>query len=179
MMPAANIEGQDMSFAKFVATATRSLLPLAAASLALTGASVHAASPKREATLGGGKGSGPIMSMAQLRTCVAQQSRIEAQNNEMAKAQQQLTADRAEIERNSAALKDEMAALDRTNEEAVKAYVAKAQAHDKVIDDYQDARVPQFNTRVEALQAQRAAYAKDCEGRRYLEDDYKDIKAGK
>jgi hypothetical protein len=45
MMPAANIEGQDMSFAKFVATATRSLLPLAAASLALTGASLHAASP--------------------------------------------------------------------------------------------------------------------------------------
>jgi uncharacterized protein involved in exopolysaccharide biosynthesis len=167
-----------MSFARFTTTA-RCLLPLAAAvGLALAGASAHAASPKREATLGGGKGSGPIMSMAQLRTCVAQQSRIQGQNDEMAKAQQQLTTDRAEIDRNSAALKDELAALDRTNEEAVKAYVAKAQAHDKVIDDYQ-ARVPQFNTQVEALQAQRAAYAKDCEGRRYLEDDYKDIKAGK
>jgi len=167
-----------MSFATFTTTA-RGLLPLAAAvGLALAGASLHAASPKREATLGGGKGSGPIMSMAQLRTCMAQQSRIQGQNDEMAKAQQQLTTDRAEIDRNSAALKDEMAVLDRTSEEAVKAYVAKAQAHDKVIDDYQ-ARVPQFNTQVEALQAQRAAYAKDCEGRRYLEDDYKDIKAGK
>ena len=167
-----------MSFATFTTTA-RCLLPLAAAaSLALAGASLHAAAPKREATLGGGKGSGPIMSMAQLRTCVAQQNRIQGQNDEMAKAQQQLTTDRAEIDRNSTALKDEMATLDRTNEEAVKAYVAKAQAHDKVIDDYQ-ARVPQFNTQVEALQAQRAAYAKDCEGRRYLEDDYKDIKAGK
>jgi hypothetical protein len=29
------------------------------------------------------------------------------------------------------------------------------------------------------LQAERATYAKACEGRRYLEDDYKDIKAGK
>lgn len=167
-----------MSFATFTTIATRCLLPLAAAGLALTGASLHAASPKREATLGGGKGSGPIMSMAQLRSCVAQQSRIQVQNDEMAKAQQQLTTDRTEIDRNSTALKDEMATLDRTNEEAVKAYVAKAQAHDKVIDDYQ-ARVPQFNTQVEALQAQRAVYAKDCEGRRYLEDDYKDIKAGK
>ncbi|HET7793339.1 MAG TPA: hypothetical protein VFL64_08130 [Rhizobacter sp.] len=140
-------------------------------------ASSHAA-PPREGTLGSGKAGGPVMSMSQLRACLAQQSRIAGQSDEMVKAQQQLTADRTELERNGMALKDELAALDRTNKELVEAYVAKAQAHDKSIDDF-EARVPAFNAKVEALQAERAGYAKACEGRRYLEDDYKDIKAGK
>lgn len=56
--------------------------------------------------------------------------------------------------------------------------MARAQAHDKRIDAYQ-ARVPLFNAQVEALNGERTAYAKACEGRRYLEDDYKDVKAGK
>ena len=168
-----------MSFAYFTTTATRYLLPLAAAGLALAGASLHAATPKpREATLGGGKGSGPIMSMAQLRACVAQQAGIQSQNEETAKTQAQLAADRAEIDRGAAALKEGMAVLDRTNKDDVEAYVAKAQAHDKLIDSY-EARVPLFNAKVQALQAERASYLQACEGRRDLEDDYKDIKAGK
>jgi hypothetical protein len=146
------------------------------ACMALATSALHAA--PREGSLGGGKASGPVMSMAQLRACLAQQTRIQSQNDDTAKIQQQLVAERAEIERNEAALKDALAALDRTNKEAVEAHVAKAQAHDKLIDDYQ-ARVPSFNAKVEALQSERAAYAKACEGRRYLEDDYKDIKAGK
>jgi hypothetical protein len=146
------------------------------ASIALVTSPLQAA--PREATLGGGKASGPIMNMTQLRACLAQQTRIQGQNEDTVKIQAQLKTDRAEIDRSAAALKAEMAALDRTNKEAVEAYVAKAQAHDKLIDSY-EAQVPPFNAKVEALQAERAAYAKTCEGRRYLEDDYKDIKAGK
>ncbi|MEO8153014.1 MAG: hypothetical protein ABI605_08090 [Rhizobacter sp.] len=168
-----------MSFAKFLPAVTRCLVPLAAVSLALAGASLHAASPKpREGTLGGGKASGPIMSMAQLRACVAQQSHIQVQADETAKTQKQLSTDRAEIDRSAAALKESMATLDRTNQEAVQVYVDRAKAHDKLIDTY-EAAVPLFNTKAEALQTERADYAKACEGRRYLEDDYKDIKAGK
>jgi hypothetical protein len=168
-----------MSFAHFSAATTRRLLLLVAASLALAAASSHAAPPKlREGSLGAGKASGPIMSMAQLRTCVAQQNRIQGQSEETTKTQQQLTAERAEIDRGAAALKDDLPGVDRTNKEAVEAYVARAKAHDKLIDSY-EARVPPFNVQVEALNAERAAYAKACEGRRYLEDDYKDIQAGK
>ena len=168
-----------MSFAHFSATVSRRLLLLVAASLALAAASLHAAPPKpREGSLGGGKASGPIMSMAQLRACVAQQSRIQRQSDETTQTQQQMTAERAEIDRGAAALKDDLPGVDRTNKEAVEAYVARAQAHDKLIDSYQ-ARVPPFNVQVEALNAERIAYAKACEGRRYLEDDYKDIMAGK
>ena len=107
------------------------------ASIALAASSIHAA--PREGTLGGGKASGPVMSMAQLRACLAQQSRIQSQSDDTVKIQQQLKNDRAEIDRNAAALKDEMAALDRTSKEAVESYVAKAQAHDKSIDSYEAA----------------------------------------
>ncbi len=149
------------------------------ASLALACASLQAAPPKvREGTLGGGKASGPVMGMAQLRACVTQQKRIQGLNADTARTQQQMSADRASIDTEAQALKDAMAALDRTNKEAIEAYVARAQAHDKSIDTYQ-ARVSPFNAQVETLQGERAGYAKACEGRRYLEDDYTDIKAGK
>lgn len=169
-----------MRFAKLSCPMARCLGLLAVAGLTLPSATLHAAPPKpREATLGSGKAAGgPIMSMSQLRACVAQQTRIQGQDDETRKTQQQLAAERAEIDSGAAALKDGMATLDRTNKEAVEAYVAKAQAHDKLIDSYQ-ARVSPFNAQVEALQAERAVYGKACEGRRYLEDDYKDIKAGK
>jgi len=169
-----------MSFVTLLHPMARRLAVLAATGLVLAAASLHAAPPKpREGTLGSGKAAGgPIMSMAQLRACVAQQARIQTQDDDTRKTQQQLTTDRAAIDSGAAALKEGMATLDRTNKEAVEAYVAQAQAHDKLIDGYQ-ARVSPFNAQVEALQAERAAFAKACDGRRYLEDDYKDIKAGK
>lgn len=150
----------------------------AVCSLAVAAAATHAAPPKKEGTLGGGKGGGPIMSMADLRACVARQARVDAKSDEAVKAQEQLKAERAAIDEASAALKAELGTLDRTNKEVLEGYVARSQAHDKRIDDYQT-RVPAFNAQVEALASERAAYAKSCEGRRYLEDDYKDIKAGK
>jgi len=150
---------------------------LLAVCLAFAATASHAAPPK-EGTLGGGKASGPVMSMPQLRACLAQQSRLSSQNAENLKTQQALGSERTELEAASAAIKDEMATLDRTNREAVEAYVAKAQANDARIDTHQ-ARVGEFNAKVEAAKAERASYAKSCEGRRYLEDDYKDIKAGK
>jgi prefoldin subunit 5 len=164
MMPAAHSKDQDMRFVYFVA------------SLALATSSLQAA--PREGTLGVGKAAGPIMTKAQLRSCMAQQGRIHSQNDELAKRQQQLDSERDVLERESAALKEALASVDRTDKAAVEAYVARAQAHDKVIDEHQ-ARVPAFNAQVEALQTERTAYTKACENRRYLEDDLKDIKAGK
>lgn len=168
-----------MSFVLFTPRLARRALPLLAATLVFAGASLHAAPPKpREGTLGGGKAGGPIMSMAQLRACVAQQGRIQTGNEDAAKVQQELNAERAEIDAEAEQLKKDLPGVDRTKQEAIDAYVARAHAHDKRIDTYQ-ARVPPFNAQVEALNTERAAYAKACEGRRYLEDDYKDIKAGK
>lgn len=147
-------------------------------SLALAATGLQAAPPKKEATLGGGKGSGPIMQMNELRACVKRQAGLKSMSDETVKAQQQMTTDRAAIEEGGAAIKVDMEKLDRTDQEAVAAFLERTKAHDQRIDDYQ-ARVPAFNGKVEALNAEREGYAKACEGRRYLEDDLKDIKAGK
>lgn len=151
---------------------------LLACGLALAALGTHAAPPKKEGTLGGGKGGGPIMSMAELRACVARQARLDGQSAAAVKAQQEMVAERSAIDEAGAKLKDDMATLNRTDVAAVEAYVARAKAHDQRIDAY-EARVPAYNAQVELLNAERAGYAKACEGRRYLEDDYKDIKAGK
>lgn len=157
----------------------RRLLPLLAAGLALAAASLHAAPPKtREGTLGGGKAGGPILSMAQLRACMAQQTSMQTQEEEAARVKQQLSKEIAEIDLAAEALKADLPGVDRTSQAAIDAYKARAAAHDKRVESYEE-RVPPFNAQVEALNAQRAAFAKSCDGRRYLEDDYKDIKAGK
>jgi chromosome segregation ATPase len=147
-------------------------------SCVLVAAGAHAAPPKREATLGGGKGSGPIMSMAELRACMKRQAALKTQSDQAVRSQDEMKAERTAIDQASEAIKTDMEKLDRTSKEAVEAFVERAKAHDKRIDDYQ-ARVPAFNEQVQALEAERAAYSKACDGRRYLEDDYKDIQAGK
>jgi len=157
----------------------RRLVRLLVAGLALAAASLHAAPPKaREGTMGGGKAGGPILSVAQLRACMAQQARMQSQEEEAARARQQLSNEIAEIDRAAEALKADLPGVDRSNQAAIDAYKARAVAHDKRVESYEE-RVPQFNAQVEALNVQRAAFTKACDGRRYLEDDYKDIKAGK
>jgi hypothetical protein len=153
------------------------VLSFALCAFALAGAT-HAAPPKREASFGSGKAGGPIMSMADLRACVKRQDALQVRNDAVAKVQDQMKADRAAIDQGSAAIKTDMEKLDRTSKEAVEAFVERAKAHDKRIDEY-EARVPAFNEQVQALQTERAAFAKACEDRRYLEDDLKDIRAGK
>jgi chromosome segregation ATPase len=161
------------------ATLNRRRLQLLATAALLAATSLHAAPPKaREGTLGGGKAGGPILSVAQLRACMAQQARMQSQEEEAARTRQQLSNEIADIDRAAEALKADLPGVDRTSQEAIDAYKARAAAHDKRVESYEE-RVPQFNAQVEALNAQRAAFAKSCDGRRYLEDDYKDIKAGK
>ena len=76
------------------------------------------------------------------------------------------------------ALKEELAALDRTNAELVDQYNAKAAARDKMIDEF-EARAAAYNLRVQQLQTDRAAYASACENRRFDEKDEIAVKNGK
>src|SRR5512139_2048708 len=111
MMPAA-----DPPRNPFMQIARRFRLPLAVAALVLAAGAVQAAPPKRH---GGvvGKGDGPIMSMAELRACVARQTRLSAQRQEMVKAQEQMNTEGAALAKAGEALQAEVATLDRTNKE--------------------------------------------------------------
>ena len=75
-------------------------------------------------------------------------------------------------------LKEQLAALDRSSQEAVDQYNGRAAARDQRIDAL-EARMAPFNARVEAVAAERAAFGKRCDNRRYDERDEIAIKNGK
>ena len=164
--------------AKMISMQRRSPLLALFVALWLAVPGAQAADKPKESSFGKGKPGGPLLTRPQLRDCMARQERVRAQTDETVKLQAGLEQDKAEIAKNGLALKEQFAALDRGNAEAVDAYNAQAQARDKMIDDY-EARAPQFNAKVESLQLERAGFAKTCENRRFDEVDEIAIKNGK
>ena len=146
--------------------------------LLAAGAGHAADKPKKEASFGGGKAAGPFLTRDQLRVCLAQQAKVAQQDDEMRKDQAALAEAKTDLARSGESLKANLETVDRTSPEAVAAYNDQAEARDKQIDDYQ-ARVTAFNTRVEALKAERDAFGKGCDNRRYFEEDEIAIKKGK
>jgi hypothetical protein len=151
----------------------------AVATLALPTAA-PAAGPAREAPPAKAKApAGPLLlTPAQLRECLDRQQRLRASSDQSVKEQADLKASKAEIDRLGVVLKEQLETLDRTSADAVAAYNAQVDARDKLIDTYQES-VPAFNTKVEALKAEQAAYSKACENRRYDEADEISIRKGK
>ena len=145
--------------------------------MALLCAAVSQAADK-PASFGKGKATGPLLSRAQLRECLAQQGRLQTLSADASKLQAGMAADEAEIKRLDAAHKEKFVSLDRTSAEAVAAYNTESQQLDKLIDAY-NANTPAFNAKVEALQAERTSFAKDCDNRNYDEKDELAIKNGK
>jgi len=139
---------------------------LLAITLIVTGAAFAADKPKKEGAFG--KGGGAMLTKEQLRSCMNQKAKVAQQEEDLTREQAALATTKGEIGRSGEALKAGLETLDRTNAEAVAAYNDQAQA-----------RVTAFNGRVEAGQADREAYAKGCENRRFFEEDELAIKKGK
>lgn len=135
-----------------------------------------AAAKPREGSLG--KGSGPLLTREQLRQCMAEQERVKQEGSAAAEAQAALAKERSEIDRLGAELDADRATLDRTSPAAVDGFNERARARDKRVADYL-AATPLFNERVDKLDADKEAYRKACADRRYFEDDFDAIKAGK
>ena len=152
---------------------------LAALCLVASTASLQANAQKvKEGSFGKGKTGGPLLTRNQLRDCMSQQQRIAVQGNEALALQSEFERDKAELQRLGLALKEELAALDRTSAELVDQYNAKAASRDKMIDDF-EARGSAYNLRVQQLKTEREAFAGACENRRFDEKDEIAIKSGK
>ena len=141
----------------------------ALASLAMATSAV-AADKAREAPARAKAPAPLLLTPAQLRECLDRQQRLRASSDQSVKDQADLKASKAEIDRLGVVLKEQLETLDRTSADAVAAYNDQVDARDKLIDSYQE-NVPAFNTKVEALKAEQASYAKACENRRYDEAD--------
>ena len=127
------------------------------------------AADRKEAAFGKG-GTGAYLTRDQLRGCLARQDKVRQQADEMTREQAALTELKAAIAKSGEQLKARLETLDRTNAEAVQAYNDEAGARDKQIDDYQ-ARVDAYNAKVEASRAEKDAFGKGCDNRRYFEED--------
>lgn len=133
---------------------------------------------KREGSLGGGTASGPVMTKDELRQCIAEQDRLKQETADVVATQKKLAADRAEIDRVSAALDADRPNVDVSNKDAVEAFNARLQAKGKLVADYQ-AAAPAFNARVDKLDADDKTFTTNCRDRKYFQDEYDEIKAGK
>jgi hypothetical protein len=123
-----------------------------------------------EATLGGGSGSGPMLTREQLRQCLVEQDELKQATGALASEQKQIDDEKQTIQKADAELKEQLAQLDRTNAEAVQAHVAKAREHDQRVDGY-NAKLKPFNERAAALQKRGGDWKAACADRRYKEDD--------
>lgn len=125
-----------------------------------------------------GNGKGLLLTRAELRECFAMQDRIKTQNEAAAKERETLEKEKSEIVETGKALKEQLTTLDRTNAEAVQQYNTAVLERDKRIDAF-EARMPEFNGKVEALQKDREGFERQCGNRRYDEDDEIAIRKGK
>lgn len=150
------------------------LAALACAALA----SAQAADPPKAGNTVKGKGSGPLLTRAELRDCMARQERVRSLTDEVLKQRDSLEKEQTEVTALRDKLKEQSAALDRTSAEAVDAYNRQVQEFDKRADAY-NAATPAFNAKAETLQTEREGLAKACENRRFDELDEIAIKKGK
>ncbi len=132
----------------------------------------------KEGSFGKGKATGPLLTRAQLRECMAQQERMRVMTEEAVSLQTQFNAEKADLAQQGANLKDELAVLDRTNAQSVEQYNAKAAARDKAIDTF-EAATDAYNKRVKRLTMEREIFVSGCENRRYDEKDEIAIQQGK
>ena len=149
----------------------------AALLLSASGALAQSADKPRTGSFGKGKSNGPLLTRAELRECLKLQPSLRALTDDLVAAQAALDKERAEISRSGAALKDDLAALDRSDAQALEAYNKRVLEHGQRIDGY-NALTPAFNAKAENLQAQRAVFAKGCENRDFDERDEVAIRKG-
>lgn len=134
--------------------------------------------PVKESSFGKGKATGPLLTRAQLRECMAQQERMRVMTEEAVALQTQFNAEKADLAQQGVTLKEELAVLDRTNVQAVEQYNLKAAARDKAIDAF-EAGTEAYNKRVKRLTMEREIFVSGCENRRYDEKDEIAIQQGK
>lgn len=158
-------------------------LPLAAAALVVFSVAAQAAGPVQPKkgnvlSFGQNKATGKLLTRDELRECLAQDVRVKAMSEEAVTLQRALETGKSEIARHAEEINLARETLDRTSKEAVDAFNARGAEQDQRIVTYNE-RLPAFNAKVEALQAERASFAKNCADRPYDEGDYFAIKRGK
>jgi hypothetical protein len=119
----------------------------------------------------------PLLTREQLRGCMALQARNRQLAQDAQQNQARLTAERDELRQLGDALKADAGTLDRTSEEAVNAYNGRVAERERRVGELERA-VASFNQMASSHEQGRAAYARDCENRKFDDLDEKAILSG-
>jgi len=148
-------------------------------STTLSGAAAAAADDKlRLGVFGSGKGSGPLLTRAELRSCLALRDSVGSGNEAALRERDQIEQQKTALLRDREDIKAALDKLDMANAEAVEQHKARAQAHDQATQGFLS-RTDAFNTRVGALEADRASFKQRCDNRRFDQVDEEAIRKGK
>ncbi|WP_298830315.1 hypothetical protein [uncultured Piscinibacter sp.] len=154
------------------------VLSLALAAVSLPCAADAAGDKLKLGIFGNGKGSGPLLTRAELRECFALQDRVKTGGEAAASERDQLEKEKAGLMQQREDIKVELDKLDLANAAAVEQHKERAMAHDKAIEDFV-ARSNQFNIRVSAIEADRASFRQKCDNRRFDQLDEAALRKGK
>jgi hypothetical protein len=125
------------------------------------------------------KGAGDrILTRDELRACFKQRDGLKAQRDGLDRERSKLDAERADLVKEGAALKEVLDALDRTSQEAVDNYNAKATQRDAAVDAW-NVRSADAKDRDKAYEETQSAWRKNCNERRYREEDEAALRKGK
>jgi hypothetical protein len=131
--------------------------------------------------MGNNKSKGPgdrILTRDELRACYKQRDDLKVQRDALDSERSKLDAERADLARDGAALKEAFDALDRTSQEAVDGYNAKAKVRDAGVDAW-NVRNGSAKDREKAFDETQGGWRKNCNERRYREEDETALRKGK
>jgi hypothetical protein len=144
----------------------------------LAGGALAATEKLRLGVFGNGKGSGPLLTRAELRECIGMQERVKTGGEAAVRERDLLEQEKAMLMRQREDIQAALDKLDLANAEAVEQHKARAQTHDQSVQDF-SARSNAFNARIGALEGDRTGFKQRCEGRRFDQVDEEAIRKGK
>ncbi|MFZ5636222.1 MAG: hypothetical protein ACOY82_06500 [Pseudomonadota bacterium] len=145
---------------------------------AVVAADVRGAGPKMRALPKGARSSEPVLTRDQLRQCVADEKRIDADKADLMQRTALSEAERARIDKLGAEIEALGGEVDDTSQAQVDAYNALVAKHKEWVATF-NADLPELNRRVDAGKALVARFNADCANRVYYDRDMDAIKAGK
>ena len=119
-----------------------------------------------------------VLSQAQLRDCLDQQTRVEADAAGAEREREAIESLKGGLKDSGTALDGALATLDRSDPVAVDAYNGRVKEREERIGAY-ESRVAAFNGRVDSIRAARETFVRSCGNRRYDTRDLDDLNRAK
>jgi hypothetical protein len=129
-------------------------------------------------SLGSGKATAKLLTRDELRACLATQAKQKKEREALVQREKALDGEKPEIVAEGDAIKAARETLDRTSEDAIKAFNQRVLDHDARVNDH-NKRNRALITDATAWQAASDQWKTQCGDRRYREDDEIAIKRGK